>query len=104
MVFADTSFVEDLAYARRAGIEVGPGVRAWLARLRYARVFFLAPLEEYESTEVRLESQRLAAELSAEIRACYEGELGYELCVVPAAPTAERVRIVRESVASLLLS
>ena len=102
VVFADTSFVEDLAYARRAGIEVGPGVRAWLARLRYARVFFLAPLEEYESTAVRLESQRLAAELSAEIRACYEGELGYELCVVPAAPTAERVRIVRESVASML--
>ena len=102
VMFSDTSFIEDLAYARRAGIEVGPNVRAWLKGPgRYALVFFLAPLEAYESTEVRLESARLAAELSAEIRGCYETEYGYELCVVPAVSTAERLQIVLTSVAGL---
>ena len=93
-MFTDTSFVEDIVYARRAGIEMGPGVVAWLAKLRYARVFFLEPLGQYESTEVRLETQSLAEKLSAEIRACYETEHGYELSVVPAVPTPERVQIL----------
>ena len=94
LVFADTSFVEDIVYARRAGIEMGPGVKAWLAALRYARVFFLEPLQKYESTEVRLETQNLAEKLSAEIRACYESEQGYQLSIIPAIPTTERVQIL----------
>jgi len=92
-VFTDTSVIEDIVYATRAGLEVGPNLESWLRSTRYAKVFFLEPLDHFERTEVRLESAQLARQLSDEVRACYRG-YGYELISVPATPLAQRLRFI----------
>jgi predicted ATPase len=92
-VFCDTSFIETLVFSARAGMELGSDLRGWLSRRRYHKVFFLSPLEDYEQSAVRMESQRLATQLSVEIQAAYQA-LGYELIPVPAAPLAERLNFV----------
>lgn len=93
VVIADTSFVENLVFAERAGVEVGPRLMAWLRARRHAKVFFLEPLERYENSDIRTESQQESARLSARIRQAYE-DLGYELVAVPAAPVEERVELI----------
>ena len=35
-LFTDTSFVEDIVFASRAGIRMGPGVQSWLQTKRYS--------------------------------------------------------------------
>ena len=92
-LFADTSFVEDVVYSRRVGIEVGPNVCNWLRNKRYGCVFFLDPLDVHETTEVRMESQPLALHLSAAIQQEYK-RFGYEMIAVPPVTTEERVRII----------
>ena len=92
-VFTDTSFIETLVFAARAGIAVGPTTESWLARKRYQRVFFLDPLAAYEESWVRLESQQMAAQIGEQVRAAYERH-GYELIAVPAAPVAARVAFI----------
>ena len=64
VVFTDTSFLETLVFGQRAGITVGPNIEAWLRRKRYQRVFFLDPLEDYQQTAVRMESNDLARQIS----------------------------------------
>ncbi len=93
LVFTDTSFIEDVVFSARAGLAVGPGIQSWLGRKRYQRVFFLAPLEEYERNSVRMESQGAAAQISAQVQACYR-EYGYEPVVVAAMGVAERVAFI----------
>lgn len=94
LIFTDTSFLETLVFASRAGIVVGPNIRAWLERKRYARVYFLEPLASYEQSAVRRESQDAAVEISGQVRACYR-DYGYEPVVVPDMPVAERVAFIR---------
>ena len=53
VIFTDTSFIETVVFSDMAGIMMGPGVEHWLRSKRYAAVFFLAPLEAYEQTQVR---------------------------------------------------
>ncbi len=98
LVFTDTSFVEDLPYTERAGIEVGPNLLSWLRRRRYARVFFLEPVTDYEATDVRMESAELARRLSEAVRQAYV-DLGYEVVDVPAGSVDERLGFVRERIA-----
>ncbi len=93
LVFADTSFIETLVFAERAGMELGPNLRRWLRHKRYRRVFFLEPLPAYEESAVRIESQDLAKQISAQVRAAYEA-YDYELIPVPAAPLAERIAFI----------
>jgi len=93
VVFTDTSVIEDVVFARRAGLQIGPRLQTWLQRRRYAKVFFLEPLAAYQRTDVRLESRRLAERISAAVQACYR-EFGYEPVVIPAGPVAERVDTV----------
>ncbi|MCP4805150.1 MAG: ATP-binding protein [Proteobacteria bacterium] len=93
LVIADTSFVENLVFADRAGVEVGPQLMAWVRARRHAKVFFLEPLERYENSDVRKESQQESARLSARIRQAYE-DLGYELISVPDASVDERVELI----------
>ena len=83
-------------FSRRAGIALGPRVEAWLRspRRRYRTVFFLAPLEEYYETDVRVESREVAASISTDVQAEYE-RLGYELVVVPPLPIEERCQFLR---------
>lgn len=92
-VFTDTSFLETLVFAARAGIAVGPNTRAWLARKRYRTVFFLDPLPGYERSAVRTESASLALRISEQVRAAYQ-EHGYEIATVPPGSVAERVAFV----------
>ena len=93
LMFTDTSFIEDIVFGSRAGISMGPGVTSWLHTKRYKQVFFLAPLENYETTAVRMESQSLAAQISDEVRACYQA-YGYAPIVVPPGSVAERVDFI----------
>ena len=92
-VFTDTSFIEDVVFAARAGLAMGPGVEAWLQRRRYKRVFFLEPLDAYAQTRVRMESQDVAAQISAEVLECYQA-YGYEPVKVPAGSVEERLAFV----------
>jgi len=90
----DTSCIETLVYSRRAGLEEGERLAAWLHAFRYRTIFFLEPLAQYERTDVRLEDAATAGALSAEIAACY-GEFGYGLVRVPPLPVAERLAFIR---------
>jgi predicted ATPase len=98
-VFADTSFIETLVYSHRAGIVEGPNLTLWLERLRYRKVFFLEALPSYEQSEVRLEDDETSAQISAEVKACYE-RYGYELVLVPPVSVSERVSFIERHLAS----
>ena len=89
-VFTDTSFIEDLVFGARAGIVIGPKVESWLRRKRYQTVFFLDPLEDYEQSQVRIESHSVAKQISEDVRKEYQRH-GYKLVAVPAKSVAERV-------------
>ena len=95
VVFTDTSFAETAVFSRRAGIALGPKVEAWLRHptRRYRAVFFLAPLEAYEETDVRLEDSEAAASIGADIQAEY-ARLGYDVVVVPPLPVDERCEFI----------
>jgi predicted ATPase len=93
LVFTDTSFLETLVFGARAGIAMGPKVESWLRRKRYKTVFFLDPLEAYEQSAVRIESQRMARKISEQVWATYR-HYGYQPVAVPAAPVAERVAFI----------
>ena len=97
LVFTDTSFLETLVFTERAGITVGPHIERWAERLRYARVFFLEPLQDYRRTPVRREDQATAAAISREARACYQ-RFGYRPLTVPPGTVAERVAFVLETI------
>ena len=99
VVFTDTSFIEDLVFSERAGLEIGPNTEAWLRAKRYERVFFLEPLVAYESTNVRMESADLAAELSRQVHDRYRA-YGYEPISIPALPVAERLAMIRRHLES----
>ena len=93
VVFTDTSFLETLVFTERAGITVGPNIERWASRLRYATVFFLDPLEQYQQTAVRREDAATAAAISREARACYS-RFGYQPVTVPAGDVDERVAFI----------
>jgi predicted ATPase len=93
-VFTDTSVLETLVFAARAGIATGPNMESWLRRKRYKRVFFLEPLEGYVQSEVRMESAQIANRISEEVRSVYQ-RYGYEIVDVPAIPVAGRVAFIQ---------
>ena len=98
LVFTDTSFIEDLVFASRAGIKMGPGIEAWLLRKRYQKVFFLEPLEAYEQNRVRLESRDVSRLISAQVRKRYQ-DYGYALVMVPASSLADRMVFILSHIA-----
>ena len=87
IVLTDTSFIETLVFAERAGIEMGPGVDSWLKTKRYRAVFFLDPIQEYQSSEVRMESHQVAINISKEVAEAYF-KYGYNVINVPAMSVA----------------
>merc|ERR1712150_42856 len=56
IVVTDTSFIETVVFANRAGIEMSPSVESWIKSKRYAKVFFVEPIEEYKASSVRRKS------------------------------------------------
>jgi len=92
-IFTDTSFIETLAFGRPAGLEEGPNLRPWLGQRRYRRGFFLHPLSNYHQSEVRLESDVVAAQISAAVEALYR-EYGYEPIRVRDMPLMARVAFI----------
>ena len=60
-------------------------------------VFFVEPIEEYKASSVRMESEKMAKEISAQIQDMYRF-YGYELTMVPAMPLAERCIFVCEHI------
>ena len=93
VVFTDTSYIENLVFSDRAGIAIGANLEAWLRGKRYKVVFFLDPLTSYEQSEVRLESEQVALQISEDVRQRYE-DYGYSLVSVPAVSVAERVAFI----------
>ena len=94
-VITDTSFIETVVFAARAGIEMSPRVESWIHSKRYRDVFFLMPIEEYESSKIRMESLNVALQISNEIQNAYR-HYGYNLVIVPPMPLAERCKFVEE--------
>jgi predicted ATPase len=92
-VFTDTSFIEDLVFAERAGLSVGPNIAAWLHGKRYRAVFYLQPLAAYEQTAVRLEDRETAMRIGAAVLTRYR-TYGYEPILVPDRSVEERVAFV----------
>ncbi|MEE2751092.1 MAG: nucleotide kinase domain-containing protein [Myxococcota bacterium] len=92
-VFTDTSFIETVVFGARAGLSLGPNIDCWIRNKRYKTVFFLAPLEDYEQSQVRMESHEIAQQISVEVQKTYN-HYGYDLVVVPALPLHERVAFI----------
>lgn len=93
LVFTDTSFLETLVFANRAGISMGPNIKEWLQKKRYLKVFFLEPLAAYAQSEVRLESASITIQINEQLRSTYR-RYGYDVVMVPDLPVEERVAIV----------
>ncbi len=96
-VFTDTSFIEDLVFGDRAGLFSGPNTASWLRHKRYKTVFFLDPLDTYEQSAVRLESQQMARQISQQVWDRYVAH-GYSPIKVPAGPIEERVALILSTV------
>lgn len=94
VIFTDTSFIEDLIFAERAGIKMGPNIVSWLSTKRYKTVFFLDPIDAYQQSEVRIESHQVALQISDMVRKRYH-ENGYTLVCVPAVSVAERLAFIK---------
>merc|ERR1712126_288779 len=94
---ADTSFIETVVFSARAGIEICPAVETWIKDNRYRMVFFLEPIENYESTDVRIESRETAAQISREIQDAY-AKYGYRVVFVPSMSIEERCKFVEEHI------
>ena len=97
IVFTDTSFIETLVFGARAGIELGPGVEKWVNDVRYKAVFFLNQIEDYQTSEVRMESKKTAAQICQQVKDAYQ-KYGYTLVEVPSLSVVERVRFIEESI------
>jgi len=95
IVFTDTSFIETVVFGARAGIELSPGVEEWVNNVRYKVVFFLKQIEDYKTSEVRMESQNTAAQICQQVKDAYE-KYGYTLVEVPSLPVEERVRFIEK--------
>ena len=95
-VFADTSMLETYAFARRAGMDFGTNLQQFLRMFRFRKVFFLEPLELYETTLVRREDQRTALALSREILAIYR-EFDYDPIILPPISIQKRVALILEN-------
>jgi len=100
IVIADTSFIETLVFSARAGIEMSPTVKDWLMKKRFNNVFFLASPANYQSTEVRMESQQVAMTISREVEEAYK-QFGYQLVPIPAGMSlSERYQFVEKHIRS----
>ena len=95
LVLTDTSFIETVVFGARAGIEMSPGVEKWIQTKRLRDVLFLSPLEDYQSTSVRMESHDVAAQISKEVQDAYL-HYGYNVVVVPPMSVEERCNFVEE--------
>jgi len=99
VVLTDTSFIETVVFGSRAGIEMSPGVEAWIRNKRYRVVFFLTQIEDYQTSDVRMESQKIAAQICQQVKDAYQN-YGYTLVVVPALPLAERCKFIEDHIQS----
>ena len=93
-IVSDTSFIENLVFCDQAGLVLGPHLQQWVHNYRYKMVFFLAPLEDYESTPERLETPSSAAQISAQILRRYR-DFGYEPVLIPAGSVESRLETIR---------
>ena len=66
---------------------------------RFKTVFFLAPIDAYEQTAVRMEDQELAVQISEWVQTAYR-HWGYELVEVPSMSVADRVDFVTAKIDS----
>ena len=92
-VFVDTTYIETLVYCRQAGLELGPGIKSFFAKVRFSHVFFLEPLPNYEATSIRLEKESTARMLSNEILDTYR-EYKYQPVLIPPLSIAKRVDLI----------
>ena len=93
LVFTDTSFIETLVFSHRAGLQEGPNLTRWLQTHRYGRVFFLQALENYVTSDVRIETDVIAEHISREILALYQS-FNYDVLLVPAGSVEERLAFI----------
>ena len=95
VVFTDTSFIETVVFGARAGIEIGQGVKEWVQNKRYKSVYFLSQIEDYKSSEVRMETRQVADQICEEVKAAYS-LYGYNVVMVPSMSIEQRVSTILE--------
>ena len=57
------------------------------------------PLDTYEQSQVRLETQEVSMQISREVRECYQ-RYGYDLVAVPSGSVAERLALIQSHIES----
>jgi len=97
ITITDTSFIETVVFSYRAGIEITPAVEDWINIRRYKMVFFLEPIENYEKTQVRMESKETASKISQEIQEAY-AKYGYKVIYVPSMSVEDRCNFVETKI------
>ena len=95
VVFTDTSFIETVVFGARAGIEIGQGLKDWVKNKRYKAVYFLSQIEDYKSSEVRMETRQVADQICKEVKDAYS-LYGYTVLMVPSMSIEQRVSTILE--------
>ena len=91
MIFFDYGLPDNLAFARLAGLAIGPELRNAAHVFRYKQIFLLAPLPLRTPDPVRVENHTAQLLLDKLIRDVYL-ELGYRVVEIPALPVDERLK------------
>lgn len=91
--FSDRGIPDGIAYCLVDGITPPEGLVEAARDIRYAGVFLLEPLENFQNTEVRREDKAKAKEIHEAIAKVYES-LGYTLHRIPEAPVEKRLELV----------
>lgn len=106
--FFDRGLPDALAFMRQHGVDQNSNAgnhtandfaRHLIDRYRYAGVFILEPLEEYEKDAERNETREEAAAIHDKIVYLYL-ELGYEPIAIPPASPKERAELICSHVVS----
>lgn len=102
LTFVDTSLIETLVFCQRIGMDFGKHLRNYLDRFRFAGVFFLEPLERYESTDIRMEDQSTSHSLGTEILNTYRhfGYNPHRISPVPSTNLHNRLQLILQMLPS----
>lgn len=96
MVFQDRSLIDTIAYCRLNDFEEFlPEVRRRIAKANYTYVFFCEPVGTYKKTDFRRETAEEARKTHEYLAQAYK-ESGITTIHLPAAPTSDRVKAIRQ--------
>ena len=96
-VFADRSYIDNIAYAEMGGFSIYHKIRPYLESANYGKVFFLDQLNLYENDESRKEDREKAKDLHEKLFEVYN-RYDYEIVRVPDIGKENRLEMVLNSI------